>query len=113
VSLDPSKPRITLTAERGHSTSEGIETHLHDKVVLTRAPSEDNPPLQIATEYMLLLSNEDIARTDRFVRITNGESILTGIGMEFNNTVRQLDVRSAVRGTWVLADKNTPATRKP
>jgi lipopolysaccharide export system protein LptC len=111
VSLDPSKPKITLTANRGHSTSEGVETHLHDNVVMTRAGTPSNEPLKISTEYILLLSDDDIARTDHFVTILNGPSILTGVGMEFNNASRQLEIRNQVRGTWVLPEKSAKITQ--
>ena len=101
VSLDPANPLVTVRALRGRATSAGIETHLYDDVRLTRAPFDDNPPLTIETDYVLLLSEEDIARTDRPVKITSGASTLTGVGMEFNNGLRRLDVQSQVRGTWV------------
>lgn len=113
VSLDPNKPRVTLRADRGMSTSEGVETHLHDNVVLTRAATAGSPELTVKTEYILLLSDEDIARTDRFVRIENGESVLTGIGMEFNNAARQLDVRSNVKGVWFTPGTSASPPAKP
>lgn len=113
VSLDPSKPQVTLRAERGTSTSEGVQTHLHDNVVLTRAPTEGSAALTVKTEYILLLSEDDIARTDRFVRIESGESVLTGIGMEFNNAARQLDVRADVKGVWITPVKSTSPASKP
>ena len=105
ISLDPANPLLTLRADRGRSTSEGIETHLYDNVLMTRAPVADNPELRITSDYVLLLSEEDIARTDRPVRITFGDSFLTGVGMEFNNASRQLEVKSRVRGLWVVPDK--------
>ena len=101
VSLDPEKPLVTLRALRGNSTSQGLETHLHDEVVLTRAGDKGQPSLTVESDYVLLLSEEDVARTNRPVRITYGDSTLTGVGMEFNNGSRQLDVKSQVRGTWV------------
>ncbi len=112
VSLDPSKPKVTLTADRGNSTSEGEETHLHDNVLLTREATATSEPLTISAEYMLLLSNDDIARTDRLVRIVNGSSVLTGTGMEFNNSTRQLELHNQVRGTWVLPDKSAKITKQ-
>lgn len=105
VSLDPVKPLVTIRAERGHSSTQGLETELLDNVVLTRAATPGNPALKIETDYVLLLSEEDIARTDHPVRITSGDSFLTGVGMEFNNGSRQLDVKSRVRGTWVAPPK--------
>ena len=113
VSLDSRKPQVTLNADRGRSTSEGIETHLYDNVVLTRAAVGDNPLLRATTEYVLLLSEDDIARTDRPVKITNGPSTLTGVGMEFNNSTRQFEVLSQVKGTWVAPERGSATTRKP
>jgi len=100
VSLDPDKPLVTLRADRGSATSEGEQTHLYDNVLMTRAAVGDKPELQVRTDYVLVLANEDLARTDRPVRITYGASSLTGVGMEFNNAARVLTVQSRVRGVW-------------
>ena len=101
ISLDPAKPRLTVTADRGTAGSKGQETHLYDNVVLTRAAEGDKPPLRITTDYVLLLPEQDIARTDRAVRIAYGDSVLTGVGMQFNNAARTLDVQSRVQSRWV------------
>jgi lipopolysaccharide export system protein LptC len=100
VSLDPKKPLVTLRADRGEASRRGEQTHLRDNVVLTRAASGDQPEMTLTTDHLLLLTEEDIARTDRPVRIEYGRSSLTGVGMEFNNATRVLTVRSKVRGVW-------------
>jgi lipopolysaccharide export system protein LptC len=100
VSLDPGKPLVTLSADRGRATSRGEETQLYDNVVLTRAATRDNPKLEVRTDYVLILPDEDLARTDRPVRIAYGSSSLTGVGMEFNNAARVLTVHSKVHGVW-------------
>lgn len=100
ISLDPSSPLVTLRAERGVSTTQGLETHLHDAVVLTRGATAERPEMRVETDYVLLISEEDVARTDKPVRITSGTSVLTGVGMEFNNGTRRLELKSRVQGTW-------------
>ncbi|MFP5404788.1 MAG: LPS export ABC transporter periplasmic protein LptC [Gammaproteobacteria bacterium] len=100
VSLDPAQPPIRLVADRGTSTTGGVETHLSGHVVMTRAATEEEPPMIILTDYVVLFSQTEIARTDRPVRIERGASVLTGVGMEFNNAARTLIVDSEVQGTW-------------
>lgn len=107
TSLDPAKPLVTMRANRGTSSSGGVETHLYDNVVLTRAPFNDAPQMRVVSDYMLLLSDQDIARTDRPVVITYGDSVLHGTGMEFNNDSRQLELFSQVRGTWIAPGPRT------
>ena len=94
---------MTLRADRGRSTTGGEQTQLHDDVLLTRAAQGKDPELRIQSDYVLLLSQEEIARTDRPVKITQGGSTLTGVGMEFNNSTRVLTVFSRVRGVWATS----------
>jgi len=105
VSLDPDKALVRLHADRGRTDASGQVTHLHGNVLLTRAAQADRPELQVRTDYAKLLADQEIAITDRPVTIRHGESSLTGIGMEFNNSTRVLDVHSAVRGTWVAQQR--------
>ncbi|MEN9314827.1 MAG: hypothetical protein RIS35_1220 [Pseudomonadota bacterium] len=106
VSLDPSKPEVTLRADRGRASAGGKSTELFDGVTLVRKGGDDRPELRVETSYALVLPEEDVARTDRPVRITHGASSLTGDGMEFDNAARVLTVRSNVQGVW------TPAARR-
>ncbi len=100
VSLDPGKPLVTLNAERGRANAGGEITELYDTVRLTRAAAEDKPAMRVFTEYVKLLSKDDVAQTDRPVRIEFGQSVLTGVGMDFYNADRRLELRSSVKGTW-------------
>lgn len=97
VSLDPTKPRITLTANRGRLIQGGEEARLSGNVVMTRAATERNAPMKVETEYAQVFPDEDIVRTDRAVEVIQGGQRLTGVGMELNNRTRQLRVDSQVR----------------
>ncbi len=100
VSLDPDKPRVTVRAERGRSNADGTETLLTGNVVLVRAASEREPKMTIRTEKVTIYSDTEIARSDQPVRIERGASVLTGVGMEFDNAARSLKVDSQVTLTW-------------
>lgn len=105
VSLEPSKPQLRVVADRGTSTSEGVESHLYGNVVMTREAGFGEPSMKVLTDYAVVYSQTEIARTDRPVRIEREGSVLTGVGMEFDNAARSLTVDSRVRGTWTFAPK--------
>ena len=64
--------------------------------------SQGNEPTHssLKTEYLLLLPDEDIARTDKPVEITMGQSIMTGTGMIANNATQEFQLLHNVRGTY-------------
>ena len=105
VSLDPERPLVTIRAERGRASAGAQRTDLQGQVLLVRAGDRERPEMRIETDQVTLLPEEDIARTDRPVRVLLGASSLTGTGMEFDNGLRTLKVRSMVHGVWVAPPK--------
>lgn len=100
VSVDPARPRVTVRADQGRSNADGSQTVLTGDVVLVRAPTESEPQMTIRTEKVTIHSDTQIAQSDQPVRIERGSSVLTGIGMEFDNAARSLKVDSQVTFTW-------------
>ena len=100
VSVDPARPRVTVRADQGRSNEDGSQTVLTGNVVLVRAATETEPEMTIRTEEVTIYSETEIARSDRPVRIERGTSVLTGVGMEFDNAARSLKVDSQVELTW-------------
>lgn len=57
---------------------------------------------QLETEYLWWDSNTDRIRTDAFVRITRGQDVITGWGLDADNRLKDFRILSQVSGT--LAD---------
>jgi lipopolysaccharide export system protein LptC len=113
ISLDPTQPRVVIVAERARLIQEARETHLSGNVVITRAATPSAAELRAETDYAVVLPNESVVRTDRPVRITQGQNLLTGVGMELNNKTRQLRLDSQVRAVWLGdSDGAGPPARK-
>lgn len=110
VSLDPSRPRVTVTADRGRLEQGSEAAHLTGNVVVTRAATASAAPMKAETEYAVVLPDEDIVRTDQPVTVVQGGSQLTGIGMELNNRTRQLRVDSRVRAVIQPPSQTPPPT---
>lgn len=109
VSLDPAKPRVTVTARRGRLLNGGDEAHLQGDVQVTRAGTGNAAPLLAETDYAVVLPAQDIVRTDRPVTVVQGPNRLSGVGMELNNRTRQLRLDSRVSTVWQPPPEPAPA----
>jgi lipopolysaccharide export system protein LptC len=101
VSLDKSKPLITVVSDQGKAGPQGDLVELFGNVVLTRAPNEKAKLLTLYTELLLVDTNKETGATEKPVKITQGASELTGIGMDFDNLNRLFALHSNVKSTWV------------
>ena len=103
VSLDTSRPRVTVTADRGtilnQASRQDQQVHLSGHVNVVREARKDSPELVALTDFAIVLPDADIVRTDRPITITHGPHRLEGVGMELDNKSRQLRLDSKVRAT--------------
>lgn len=107
TSLDTTQAEVRLRASTGRSLKGSSEILLIGDVFLERASDQQTPKMTIATEWAQVLTDAEIARTDRPIEVRRGTDVLTGVGMEFNNAARTLRVDHQVRATFF------PAPRKP
>jgi lipopolysaccharide export system protein LptC len=98
-------PTVTITAERGTVTRDGAEAFFHGNVLVVRAATTEREELRVSTDYLHVLAEKNIARTDRAVTITEGRSVLSGVGMEFDENARRFALFSQVRGRFDQARK--------
>ena len=96
---------VTITAERGTVTRDGDEAFLHDNVQVVRAATAERKELRVRTDYLHVLTEKHIARTDRAVTITDGQSVLSGVGMEYDENLSRIALHSKVRGHFDQARK--------
>jgi len=93
-------PAVTITADRGTVSHAGDEAFLHGNVLVVRAATPAQSELRIRTNYLHVLAEKNIARTNEAVTITEGKSVLAGIGMEYDRQENRLELHSHVRGTF-------------
>jgi lipopolysaccharide export system protein LptC len=92
----PREPRFSVSAERGQLSRDGDEIFLYGDVLLVRDASAERPEARMSTEFLHVLRDRSLVRTDRVVKIVEGGLSLTGRGMEYNNASRELLLRSDV-----------------
>ena len=93
-------PPVKVSAASGTVSGNGKELHLKGDVVILREAAPGRGELRVDTNYLEVLPDAEIARTPERVVITQDGSRLEGVGMEFNNKARQLELRSLVSGTY-------------
>jgi lipopolysaccharide export system protein LptC len=107
-------PPVRVSAERGTVDKDGEEVRLYGNVVVVRDPVGDRPPLRVDTTYLQVFPKAEVARTPEPVLITEGSSKLTGVGMEYDNAKRVLELKARVSGAYEpKAASKPPAESKP
>ncbi|MCL4801353.1 MAG: LPS export ABC transporter periplasmic protein LptC [Burkholderiales bacterium] len=94
-------PPVRVAADRGTVAGDGKELHLHGNVVITRDAAGKSGELRMETRYLRVDPDAEIASTPEHVIITYDGSRLEGVGMEFNQRTRTLELRSQVSGTYI------------
>jgi lipopolysaccharide export system protein LptC len=98
-------PPFRVVAERGTLSSDGEEVRLFGKVVLSRDASKERPELRMETTYLQVFPKTEVFRTPEPVLITEGRSQLAGVGLEYDNKARRLELKARVSGTFDQAKR--------
>jgi lipopolysaccharide export system protein LptC len=100
VHYAPNAPPVHVEAQRGVVTGNGDATEFYDRVTVRRDAAAGEPALVMATDYLKVLPDAATASTDREVTITQGRSVLSGIGLEYDNNTRVFHLLGQVRGSF-------------
>jgi lipopolysaccharide export system protein LptC len=100
VQSKPNQPRYSVRAERGQLSRDGDEIFLYGDVVLVRDASEHAPEARMTSEFLHVLRDRSLVRSDREVRIVEGSRSLQGRGMEYNNESGELLLRHDVQARF-------------
>jgi len=95
VGQRPGSPITVGTAKTGIMDKGGSRIILRGDAHLHRPPYEDRPALDVTSQQLTFLPDEDLAFTDLPARVVNGKSVMNGKGMRYDNKTRTLQVFSA------------------
>lgn len=104
--LQPGKPELRITSDRGIVTAGGETAHLHDHVELFRAAEAPvagkggGTAMRVTTTYLRVVPDQDRADTPAAVRVEQGQSVLNGTGMDFDNRYRRFRLHAEIRASY-------------
>jgi len=96
----PGEPTWRAISKRGVVSSNGENVHLLDDVEVERKVLGDPEPMILSTNYLWIIPEADILRTDKPVTIRQGSSVVNAAGMDVDGKQRTLELAGRVRGTY-------------
>jgi lipopolysaccharide export system protein LptC len=100
VQTKPDEPRMTVRADRGKLSRDGEDIYLYDNVVLEREAGAGHSAARLFTEYLQVVRDRSLVRTDRPVKIVEETRALSGRGMEYSNETLHFTLGGEVRGSF-------------
>lgn len=106
VSYAAAQSPVTITASEALVSKEGENIYFHNNVRVTRAPYANKSELVVRTSFLHVIPDDNIARTDRAVTISDANTIVNAVGLELNSETRILKLLSRVKGTYHEPNKS-------
>lgn len=116
VMYSADKPSISFSGDHGLVTSDGKEVFVTGNVQVVQAATKQKGELTLRTDHLHIIPDDEIAKTDRPVTITQApKTVIRGIGMLYNKKQGTLELHKAVRvhyerpRTTMVRSKAAPA----
>jgi lipopolysaccharide export system protein LptC len=96
----PDAPTWRASARRGVVSSNGENVHLLDDVRIERHVTGEAAPMLFSTDYLWVIPEADIVRTDKPIVLRQDGSMLSASGMELDGKRRTLALIGRVKGIY-------------
>lgn len=94
---DYERAPVKVSSDTAEVEGGGKNVYFRGNVTIARPAFGVNAPLGIATDYLHVIPEEEIAKTDLPVTMTEGNSTARSVGLEFDNKVRKIRLLSNVQ----------------
>lgn len=105
VSHAPGRPPMSITSRTARVSSGGDNIYFETDVRAVRAASGKNSEMVMETSFLHVIPDDNIARTDRPVTVTDAHTVAHAIGLELNSETRIVTFLSRFRGTYHDPDR--------
>ena len=89
-------PDMRIRADRANLTSNNDDVYLHGNVKVLRHDKGDGE-MTMVTSFLHIVPDDDIAKTNKFVSITEANTIINAVGMELDNNTQIIRLLSEVK----------------
>jgi lipopolysaccharide export system protein LptC len=90
---------VTITSRQARMSGNGQDVYFEREVRVVRAPFEDTSELVVQTNFLHVIPDAKIAKTDQPVTIRDANLLVNASGLELNSETRVLELFGRVKGT--------------
>jgi lipopolysaccharide export system protein LptC len=101
VSYSEGEPPVTITSREAQMSPNGENVYFKREVRVVRAPTAAESELVVLTEFLHVIPDAKIAKTDQPVTIREANLLVHASGLELNSETRVLNLHGRVKGTLV------------
>ena len=109
IHFDPNRAPVSIQANQGILSGNGENAYFSGDVQVKRSPFGTTPEMALFTSFLHVIPDKDLAKTDREVTMTSGNSTLKSVGLEFNNKTQEMRLLSNVKGELETPSKQRNA----
>lgn len=88
-------PITIATSDTAIMDQDGARITMQGNAHVHRLPDAERKALDVSSDTLIILPDEDVVYTDIPAVVVNGNSTMRGTGMRYDNNTRQLEVYSA------------------
>ena len=99
--LAEDRPPLLASAKTGSISGKGDEFFLQGDVEVLREAGVQQDQFALQTEYLHIIPDQDLVRSDRAVIFIEAHTTVNAVGMELNNKTRTIKLLSKVRSEYV------------
>jgi lipopolysaccharide export system protein LptC len=97
---DYARAPVTVSADIAEIENGGENVYFRGDVRIDRPPFDLNPRLGVATSYLHVIPDQEIAKTDQPVTLADGNSTVRSVGLEFDNRNNRISLLSRVQAHY-------------
>jgi lipopolysaccharide export system protein LptC len=100
VYFDYLRAPVTVRSDTAEAVQGADDVFFRGDVQIIRSAYADNAELGVFTSYLHVIPDQDLATTDKPVRMVEGNSTASAVGLEFNNATREIKLLSEVKASY-------------
>ena len=112
IYFDYQRAPVTIRSETAEVEQGGDDVFFRGDVQIIRAAYEHNAELGVFTSFLHVIPEQDLAKTDKPVRMVEGISTASSVGLEFNSVTREIKLLSQVKASYETPPKRSTRRKK-